>query len=76
MKTTIQLDPKLKDRLGKLKAYPGETYEKVIERLVNTGDEDGVLSAETIKNIEISLRDAEQGKVYSTKEVRKKLGLD
>ncbi len=75
MKTTIQLDPKLKDRLKRLKIYPGETYEKIIERLINVGDEEGELSPETIKNIEISLKEVRRGKFYSTAEVRKKLGL-
>ena len=75
MKTTIQLDSKTKEKLERLKSYPGETYDKIIEWLMNIRTEEGELSAETIKNIEISLREVKEGKTYSTAEVRKKLGL-
>ncbi|MCL5101391.1 MAG: hypothetical protein M1348_02160 [Candidatus Parvarchaeota archaeon] len=75
MKTTIQLDPRLKERMEKLKVYPNETYEKIIERLINISDEEGELSKETIKNIEISIKEIKEGKFYTTVEARKKLGL-
>jgi len=73
MVTTIQLDKEVKKKLEMLKIHPRETYNEVIKRLIESSEEE--LSLQTIKNIEKALEDVKKGKVYSTKEVKKKLGL-
>ncbi len=75
MVTTIQLEERIKNKLKEAKLYPGETYNRVIERLIKLSSEERELSAETIKNIELALEDIKRGRVYSTGEVKKKLGI-
>jgi predicted transcriptional regulator len=75
MVTTIQLDEKTKHKLEKLKSHTRETYNDVIERLIYSKEEDEKLSPATIKNIESSLDDVKKNRLYSTSQVKKKLGL-
>ena len=75
METTIQVHRTLKDKLEKLKVHPRESYEKVIERLISGGIDDEPLSEEEIKGIEQGLADIKAGRTYTTKELKKKLGI-
>jgi predicted transcriptional regulator len=75
MVTTIQLDEKTKHKLEELKSYSRETYNDVVERLIRSKEEEERLSPTTIKNIESSLDDIKKGRIYSTSQVKKKLGL-
>jgi len=76
MATTIQLEEKVKNKLEEMKIQPRETYNKVIERLINICTEDEEeLSPQAIKGIELALEDIKKGRVYSTKEVKKRLGI-
>ena len=75
MVTTIQLEERIKNRLEEMKIHPREPYSKVIERLMQISAEEEELSSQTLKNIEKALEDVKRGKVYSTKEIKKKLGI-
>lgn len=76
MVTTIQLEERIKNKLEAIKVHPRETYEEVIERLIRLSEEEEKgLSPQTIKNIEQALEDVKKGRVYPTKEVKKKLGI-
>lgn len=76
MVTSIQLDNKTKSRLEKMKTFPKESYDDIVNRLLNiVEDDEGVLSKQTIKNIEKSLAEIKAGKVLSHKDVKRKLGL-
>jgi len=75
MVTTIQLEEKTKEKLERMKLFPRETYNEVIIRLVLTSQEETELGEQTIKNIEKALEDVKKGRLYSTKEVRKELGI-
>lgn len=75
MATTIQLEERIKNRLEKMKIHPREPYSKVIERLMQVSVEEEELSPKTLKNIEKALEDVKRGRVYSTKDVKKKLGI-
>jgi len=75
MVTTIQLEERLKNKLEEMKMYPRETYSKVIERLMQVSMKEEELSPQTLKNIEKALEDVKRGRVYSTKDVKKKLGI-
>ena len=55
--------------------HPRETYEAVIARLLKITQEDDVLSEEVIKNIEEGVADIKAGRVYTSEQVKKKLGL-
>jgi predicted transcriptional regulator len=73
--STIKLSKKVKNDLKKQMNHPGETYETVIIRLLKTTQEDDVLSEQVIKNIEAGIADIRAGRVYTSEQVKKKLGL-
>ena len=73
--STIKLSKKLKNELRKKMNHPRETYEAVIARLLKITQEDDVLSEEVIKNIEEGVADIKAGRVYTSQQVKKKLGL-
>jgi predicted transcriptional regulator len=73
--STIKLSKKLKNELRKQMNHPRETYEAVIARLLKITQEDDVLSEEVIKNIEEGVADIKAGRVYTSEQVKKKLGL-
>ena len=75
MVTTIQLHEKIKHKLEGLKIHPRETYNEVIERLIRRGVEEEELSPQAMRNIEAALEDVKKGRLYSTNEVKKKLGI-
>lgn len=75
MGTTIQLDKKVKDKLKDLKLHPKESYNKVVERLIEIKTDEGELSEETIRDIEQSLDDLRAGKTLSMQEVKKRLKI-
>jgi len=73
--STIKLSKKIKNDLKKQMNHPKETYETVIARLLKNTLEDEVLSKATIKNIEEGVADIKAGRVYTSEQVKKKLGL-
>lgn len=73
--TTICLDPKVKEMLKSLKRHPEESYNSVVERLVNTAVDSEPLSEETIKKIEKGLKDIKEGRYYTEEEVASELGI-
>ena len=72
--STIKLSKKLKNELKKQMNHPRETYEAVIARLLKN-IQDEVLSEEVIKNIEEGIADIKAGRVYTSDQVKKKLGI-
>ena len=55
--------------------HPSETYEAVIARLLKITQKDDVLSDEVIRNIEEGVADIKAGRVYTSAQVKRKLGL-
>lgn len=76
MATTIQLEKKTKSKLNKMKIFPKESYDDVVNKLINIAEDDeGVLSTSTIKDLEEALDDVKKGRLLSHSQVKKKLGL-
>ena len=76
MVTTIQLDNKTKSKLDKLKVFPRESYDDVVKRLINVAEDDeGVLSGQTVKDLERALDEVKRGKLVSHADVKRKYGL-
>jgi predicted transcriptional regulator len=73
--STIKLSKKTKNDLKRQMNHPGETYESVITRLLQVTQEDDVLSKQVIKNIEEGVADIKAGRVYTSEQVKKRLGL-
>ncbi|MCH8916293.1 MAG: hypothetical protein IIA82_10715 [Thaumarchaeota archaeon] len=55
--------------------HPNETFESIITRLLKTNQQDDKLSDEVIKNIEEGVADIKAGRVYTTEQLNKELGL-
>jgi predicted transcriptional regulator len=72
--TTIQIRKELKKKLEELKVYPNETMDQLIERLADNKIDKEPLSDEDIAGIEEGLADIKAGRVYTTKQLKKKLG--
>lgn len=76
MATSIQLNNKTKSKLDKLKVFPRESYDDVVQRLINVvEDDEGVLSEQTVKDLEKALSEVKHGKLLSHAAVKKKYGL-
>ena len=74
--TTIQIGGDTKNRLDNLKDYPRETYEEVIEKLLEiVAEENMELSEETKKEIEKARKEFKAGKGISFEEVKRKAGI-
>ncbi|HEV2193807.1 MAG TPA: hypothetical protein VGR54_09345 [Nitrosopumilaceae archaeon] len=73
--STIKLSKKLKNDLRKQMNHPNETYETVIARLLKITQKDDILSDEVIRNIEEGVADIKAGRVYTSDQVKRKLGL-
>jgi predicted transcriptional regulator len=70
--TTIQVSKKTKELLDRLKISTRETYNDVIEQLIEDGKE---LSDQAIKDIEEALEDYKEGRVISHDEVKRQMGF-
>jgi predicted transcriptional regulator len=68
MATTIQISDNIKQRLEKMKIYSRESYNEIIERMI---EDETDISEQTKKDIE----EAKRGKSISHEEVKRKLGL-
>ena len=76
MVTSIQLENKTKSKLNKMKIFPKESYDDVVNKLINIAEDDeGVLSKSTITDIQEALDDVKKGRLLSHSQVKKKLGL-
>ncbi len=76
MVTSIQLENKTKSKLDKMKVLPKESYDDVVNRLINVAEDDeGVLSERTIKDLEKALVQVKSGKLLSHSQVKRKHGL-
>ncbi len=75
MPTTIQVEEKTKAALDGMKAFPEEPYNRVIQRLILLSVDDEPLDPATVKGIEEGLADVKAGRVYTTEQLKRKLGL-
>lgn len=74
--TTIQISKETKEKLNAFKEYKKETYDEVIVKLIELAEEDKMeFSEETKKAIEEGREDIKMGRVLSTKELIKELGI-
>jgi predicted CopG family antitoxin len=73
--STIYIREDLKNQLNSLKRHPKESYNDVIERLVNLAVDDEPLSEETLQGLEESIREVREGNLIPEKEIMKKYGV-
>lgn len=75
MVTSIQLENKTKTKLEKMKIFSRESYNDVVTRLLQIAEDDDVLNAKTIKDLEDALSDVKNKRLLSHKQVKQKHGL-
>ena len=72
MATTIQIKEELKSTLNHMKLFERETYNDVLERLIEDTQE---LNEETKREIELARKEIQNGKYVTHEELAKELGL-
>ncbi len=70
--STIQIKEETKKALQSMKLHPRETYEEVIERLIEDLSE---LDEKTMVEIEEARKEIESGKFVTHEQLKKDLGL-
>jgi len=73
-KTTIQINIETLKRLKSLKNIERQSYDEVLNNLINSCEEES-LSEEEIIEIQEGLEDIKKGRVYSIESVAKELGV-
>jgi len=73
-KTTIQIDFGTLERLKSLKNFERQSYDEVLNILINNCEEE-VLGEEEINDIKIALENVKNGKVKPIEQVAKELGI-
>ena len=78
MATTIQVTEQVKDELGSLKEYPRQTYNEVIEMLVEVFEalsENEELRDEVLAEMAEARKEIRAGKGLTTRQLLKELGV-
>ena len=70
--TTIQLSSELKHSLERMKIHPRETFNDVLERVMEDLRE---LDKQTLADVEAARADVRAGKYLTQEQVRKALGI-
>ena len=70
--SSIQLSARMKKRIQALKLHSRETYEEVLERILEDLRE---LNVQTRREIEEARREIEQGKFRSHEDVKREMGF-
>ena len=74
--TTIQVSQTTRQRLENMKDFARETYEDVINKLIDILVEEQMeLSEQTKKDIEEARKEFKKGKYVTEEEMRRRLGL-
>ena len=73
-KTTIQVNKGTLERLRALKKFERESYEEVLNNLIDEAEED-YLTKEEIEEIQEGLEQIKRGEVYPIEQVAKELGI-
>jgi predicted transcriptional regulator len=72
MSTTIQVSDEMKIQLSGLKLHPRETYNEVLERILEDMKE---LNEKTKRELEKAIKEIEDGECLTHDEVGKELGF-
>jgi len=78
MSTTVQVSDPVKSRLESMKQYPRQTYNELIEQLIDVFEaisENKELSKEVLEEIAEARKEIKTGKGVTTKQLLKNLGV-
>jgi len=74
-KTTIQIGKNTLERIKLFKKYERESYEEVLNNLMNEVEEE-TLTKEEIQEIQEALEEVKQGKIKTIEKVAQELGIN
>ncbi|WP_245926575.1 DUF7557 family protein [Methanospirillum lacunae] len=74
--TTVQLRSETKEKLQALKLHPRETFDALIDRLVDAAYDDEPLTQDERDDIKASEADIQAGRVRNLRDIMKDLGDD
>jgi len=74
-KTTIQISSDTLQRLKMFKQHERESYDFVLNNLLDEADDDDELTSEEIEDIKVALENVRMGKVKSIEQVAKEMGI-
>ena len=75
MSSTMKVRNENKTRMINFSNYPKEPLDNILERVLDYYALDNTLTPQEIKDVQEGLDDIKAGRVYTTKELNKKLGL-
>lgn len=75
MKTTVQISKKTLERLKRLKVFDKQSYDDILNNLIDNFDEE-TLDEKEIMEIKEGLDDIKNGMIYSVESVAKELGVN
>ncbi|MBS3064565.1 MAG: hypothetical protein J4472_02020 [DPANN group archaeon] len=74
-KTTIQLSGETLERLKFLKNFERQSYDDVLNILIDNFEDDEVLTEQEIEEIKIGLEQIRKGQTTSIEQVAKEMGI-
>lgn len=74
-KTTIQISQQTLERLKMLKVIEKQSYDDILNNLINNQEDDEALSETEINEIKEGLDNIKKGKVKSIEQIAKELGI-
>ncbi len=72
---SMKASPELKEEIRSVQNYPKESLEEIVRRIVTLYKIDLILTDEEIKSVNKGLADIKAGRVYTTKQLEKELGI-
>ena len=73
--SSLRIAAETKGRLDRLRVHPKESYNAIIDRLIESYTDPEPLSPEEIRGIEDALEELKQGKFSTHEQVKKELGI-
>ena len=72
---SMKASTELKEEIRSVQNYPKETLEGIVHRIIAQYKLDLILTDEEIKSVNKGLADIKAGRVYTTKQLEKELGI-
>ncbi|WP_067959236.1 hypothetical protein [Nitrosopumilus sp. Nsub] len=73
--STMKISHETKQQISNFRNYPKEPLEQVVKRMIETYEDDLILTDDDVKGIQKSLDDLKEGRVYHHEQIKKELGL-
>lgn len=74
-KTTIQISNETLNRLKSLKVVERQSYDDILNNLIDNNEEDEILTEEEIEGIKRGLEDIKHGRTISIEKLAKEMGI-